>query len=122
MPHKILVVDDDRINVALVKFALTQRGYSVSFAHDGTEAAEKLQSETPDLIILDVVMPQMNGFEFMAELKQKQGFTTTPVIMLTSNETMGEIFRLEGVKGYFIKPVMFEELLRKIEEVLGPNP
>ncbi len=122
MPHKILVVDDDRINVALVKFALAQRGYFVSFAHDGTEAAEKLQKETPDLIILDVVMPQMNGFEFMAELKQKQGFTTTPVIMLTSNETMGEIFRLEGVKGYFIKPVKFEELLRKIEEVLGPNP
>jgi len=122
MSHKILIVDDERINTALVKFSLAEKGYDVIDARDGKEGIEKVKGENPDLIILDIQMPEMSGYEFMGELKQYQGFETTPVIMLTASETLEDVFKLEGIKGYFVKPVKFPELVAKIEECLGPNP
>lgn len=122
MAHKILVVDDERITVALVKFGLAEKMYDVVVAHDGAEGLEAVQAEKPDLIVLDVQMPKMNGFEFMNELKDIQGVDTTPVIMLTANETMEDVFKLEGVKGYFVKPVNLPLLIEKIVECLGENP
>ncbi|MBF0484270.1 MAG: response regulator [Candidatus Omnitrophica bacterium] len=118
MSHKILLVDDERINTALMRFSLTQFGYKVFAAFDGEEGLALVEKEKPDLIVLDVLMPKMNGFEFMTELKRMQGMDIVPVIMLTSNETMEDIFRLEGVKGYFVKPVDFVQLQQKIEECL----
>jgi len=88
MPHKILVVDDDKIHVKLVKSGLVSAGYSVIVAFDGEEGFEKVKSENPDLIVLDIGMPKMNGYEFMTELKSLQGFETTPTIVLTVNETL----------------------------------
>ncbi len=120
--HKILIVDDDKINTALVKFNLSERGYGVVQAEDGAEGIEKVKEFNPDLIILDIQMPYMNGYEFMAELKRVQGAETTKVIMLTANETMEDIFKMEGVKGYFVKPVDMKALFVKIEELLGANP
>jgi CheY-like chemotaxis protein len=122
MAHKILLVDDDRINIALVKFALAEQRYEVIVAFDGDEGLEKVNKESPDLIILDVQMPRMNGYEFMAGLKRSQGVKTTPVLMLTANETMEDMFKLEGVKGYFVKPVDQQKLKASIVHHLGPNP
>jgi len=122
MPHKILVVDDDRIGTTLVKFGLSEQRYDVLVAGDGQEALGMVKDEVPDLIVLDVMMPNMNGYEFMTELKQLQGVETTPVIMLTANETMEDVFKLEGVKGYFVKPVIIHKLVVKIKECLGENP
>lgn len=122
MAQKILIVDDDRINTAIIKFSLSERGYDVSFADDGDKGILKVQKETPDLIVLDVQMPNMNGFEFVNELKSFQGMDMTPVIMLTANETMEEMFKLEGVKAYFVKPIDPPKLIEKIIEILGPNP
>lgn len=122
MAHKILVVDDDKINVTLVKFALAEQYYEVVFAYDGEEGINLLKTENPDLVVLDVCMPKMNGFDFMNELKSFQGVNTTPVIMLTANETMEDMFRLEGVKGYFVKPVDLPMLVKKIKDCLGSNP
>lgn len=122
MQHKILVVDDDRINTALVKFSLAERRYQVITAADGIEAVDKVKVEKPDLIILDVHMPRMNGYEFMAELKEIEGMEHLPVIMLTANETMEDVFTIEGVRGYFVKPVDLPLLIAKITECLGANP
>ncbi|HPN88421.1 MAG TPA: response regulator [Candidatus Omnitrophota bacterium] len=122
MPHKILVVDDERVSLSLIKFGLAGERYNIIMAHDGQEALQKVEDEKPDLIILDVQMPNMNGYEFMQELKQKQGIKTTPVIMVTSNETMEDLFLLEGVKAYFVKPVKLAELIEKVRQCLGPNP
>ena len=122
MPHKILVVDDDRLGTTLVKFGLSEKSYDVIIAGDGDIALELVKEQSPDLIVLDVMMPNMNGYEFMTELKQLQGVETTPVVMLTANETMEDLFKLEGVKGYFIKPVNVGQLLGKIKECLGENP
>jgi CheY-like chemotaxis protein len=122
MPHKILIIDDDRINTALVKFMLAERCYEVICAEDGEKGLEKVKTEKPDLIILDIKMPRMNGYEFMTELKSMQGFLITPVIMLTAHENLEDIFMMEGVSGYFVKPVDLNALLKKIEKCLGPNP
>ncbi|VAX36034.1 hypothetical protein MNBD_UNCLBAC01-102 [hydrothermal vent metagenome] len=122
MAHKILLVDDERVNVTLVKFGLAEQRYDVVVAGDGDEGLEKIESQKPDLIILDIQMPNMSGYEFMSELKMRQGFETTPVIMLTANETMEDVFKLEGVKAYFIKPVKLSEMIAKIKFILGPNP
>ena len=122
MAHKILVIDDDRINVALVKFGLAEQRYHVVTAGDGDSGLDMVRQEKPDLIILDIQMPHMNGFEFMGELKRVQGIKTTPVVMLTANETMEDIFKVEGVRGYFVKPVVLVELVETIKQILGPNP
>jgi len=120
--HKVLVVDDERISLALVKFGLSEQRYEVLEANDGDVALEVLKENKPDLIVLDIQMPKMNGYEFIATLKTIEGCESIPVIVLTSNETMEDVFRLEGAKGYFVKPVNLEELVEKIKECLGPNP
>lgn len=122
MAHKILLIDDDKINIALVKFGLAEKGYNVIVAYDGKEGLELFNQEKPDLIILDVMMPKMSGYEFMEELRSIQGFEIIPVLMLTANENLEDVFRLEKVKGYFVKPVVFLEIFNKIVECLGPNP
>ena len=122
MPHKILVVDDDKVHVKLVKSGLVSAGYSVIVAFDGEEGFEKVKSENPDLIVLDIGMPKMNGYEFMTELKSLQGFETTPTIVLTVNETLEDVLKLEGIKAYSIKPVKILALIDKIQECIGLNP
>jgi DNA-binding response OmpR family regulator len=119
--HKILIIDDEKINTALVKFNLSEKGYEVIQAQDGAEGIERVKEFQPDLIILDIQMPFMNGYEFMAELKRIQGVETTPVIMLTANETMEDIFKMEGVKDYFVKPVPMDQLFTRIVALLGEN-
>ena len=119
MAKKILIVDDDRINVTLISFSLREKGYEVLSADDGEAGIAAVKAARPDLIVLDVQMPRMGGFEFMAELKSVPGGNTIPVIMLTANETLQETFFSEGVKGYFVKPVDPEKLEAKIGQCLG---
>jgi two-component system, chemotaxis family, chemotaxis protein CheY len=119
MSKKILVVDDDRLNVTLLQFTLKTKGYDVFAAEDGVEGLEAVSYEKPDLIILDVHMPRMSGFEFMNELKKFSGGVMIPVIMLTANENMQDMFFAEGVKGYFVKPVDPAKLEKKIADILG---
>ncbi|MBF0532276.1 MAG: response regulator [Candidatus Omnitrophica bacterium] len=119
MAQKILIIDDERVNLSLVKFTLAEKGYAVSQAVDGEEGIAKVQSESPDLIILDVQMPRMNGYEFMGALKSLQGAQITPVIMLTANETMEGMFKLEGARAYFVKPVNMAAFLSKVKEILS---
>ena len=121
MPKKILIVDDDRLNTTLIRFSLKDANYSVVTANDGREGIAIVKAERPDLIILDIQMPEMSGFEFMNELKTLPGASQTPVIMLTANDSMQDVFLSEGVKGYFVKPVDPPRLLAKIKECLGSS-
>ncbi len=121
MAHKILVVDDEKVSLSLVKFGLAANRYEVVTATDGDIGLEKVQSERPDLIVLDIGLPNLNGYEFMQELKKMEGFEHTPVIVLTGNETMEEVFKLEGIKEYYVKPVDISELVQRIVDCLGEN-
>ena len=122
MAHKILLVDDDKVHATLVKIGLTEKRYKVVRAQDGDEGLEKLRTEAPDLILLDVQMPRMNGYEFVKELKKVTDVKIPPVIVYTTVESMKQEFLMEGIAAYFIKPVQNSELIAKVIECIGPNP
>mgnify|MGYP001568313863 FL=1 len=102
---KILVIDDDMTFVAMIKAALDPKKYSVTNAGNGVEGLEQMKESKPDLILLDVIMPKMDGMEFLKEMNKKYGEGKTPVL-ITSNvsslDKIGEGVSL-GVRGYFIK-------------------
>ncbi|MBP9854026.1 MAG: response regulator [Candidatus Omnitrophica bacterium] len=121
MAHKILVVEDERISLSLIRFGLLANRYEVLTAADGETGLNMLKSEKPDLVILDVGLPKLNGYEFMQEMKGLDEFSHTPVIVLTANETMEQVFKLEGIKQYYVKPVNMDQMIAKIKEYLGEN-
>lgn len=121
MAHKILAVDDEKVSLSLIKFGLAANRYEVVTATDGEIGLKMVEQERPDLIVLDIGLPNLNGYEFMQELKQREGFKDTPVIILTGNETMEEVFKLEGIKKYFVKPVDISDLVDCITGCLGTN-
>ncbi|MCA9409036.1 MAG: response regulator [Candidatus Omnitrophica bacterium] len=118
MAQKVLIIDDDRTNIQLVKSWLKNNDYEVLAAIDGVAGLQMLEREQPDLIILDVEMPQMNGFTFLNQLRKNSEHAAIPVIVLTSHEENQPIFQLKGVRAYLIKPVKGEDLMVKVKECL----
>jgi len=118
---KILIADDRFEVVELVKVTLEGEGYQTIDAFDGREALEKIGKEKPDLILLDIIMPKMDGFEVLRNLKDDSNTKDIPVIMLTAKgqkvdkEKGGKL----GAQDYIIKPFSPSHLLRKIEEILA---
>jgi len=120
MAYKILIIDDDQVTIKIMKARLEKEGYESLVALDGDVGLEKVKSDTPQLILLDVEMPRLNGYTFMIELKKIEDKISKkiPVIILTSHEEMQPVFELKGVKGYLMKPVDFEKLFKLIKESL----
>ncbi len=117
---RILVVDDDRTFRRLLESRLRAHGYEAVTAADGREALERCAASTPDLIVLDILMPGMDGYTFLQEFKRGGGdLLRTPVVVLTTEETMRDIFRIEGVNDYILKPFAMKDLLRKIGKRLA---
>ena len=119
MAKKILVVDDERHIVRLVEVNLARAGYDVATAYDGVEALEKVKSEKPDMIVLDVMMPRMDGFEVLKRLQADPETQDIPVIMLTAKAQDADIFRgwSSGVSSYLTKPFNPRELLTFDERI-----
>ena len=119
MAKKILVVDDERHIVRLVEVNLTRAGYEILTAYDGVEALEKVKADKPDMIVLDVMMPRMDGFEVLKRLQADAGTQDIPVIMLTAKAQDADIFRgwSSGVSSYLTKPFNPRELLTFVERI-----
>jgi two-component system alkaline phosphatase synthesis response regulator PhoP len=119
MAKKILAVDDERHIVRLVQVNLERQGYEVVTAFDGKEALEKVESENPDLIVLDVMMPYMDGFEVLQNLKKNQNTRDIPVIMLTAKAQDADVFRgwQSGVDCYLTKPFNPMELIAFVRRI-----
>lgn len=117
---KILFVDDEPQLVEMVKIRLEANNYEVILASDGEQALEKARGEKPDLIILDIMLPKMDGYKVCRMLKFDDKYSNIPVIMLTarsqkSEKSMGEEV---GADAYIIKPFEPQMLLGKIKELL----
>ena len=119
--YKILVVDDVQSNVLLLKALLGREGFGIVIAMNGTEALQKVKSEHPDLILLDVMMPDMDGFEVAGHLKLEPEQAEIPIIFLTAlNDSASVVkgFQL-GANDFISKPFRREELLIRVEHQLS---
>lgn len=116
--RKILIADDEPQLALAIKIRLQSKGYQVVTASDGQAALALAGQERPDLIILDVLMPVMDGYSCLRELNTRFGRGTFPVIILTARDRMKDLFELEGIEDYVIKPFDHEDLLLRIERVL----
>ena len=114
--QKILLVDDSKTELHYLADLLGKRGYSVRTAENGEEAMRRLGEETPDLILMDVVMPGQNGFQLTRAITRDPRFVNVPVIMCTSkNQETDKVWGMrQGARDYIVKPVNADELVAKI--------
>ncbi len=121
MPKRILIVDDEPAIVLLLESRLKANGYQVSSAADGMTALEKAKKEKPDLLVLDLMLPKMDGYKVCAILKKDVRYAQIPIVMFTAraqeeDRLMGEEV---GANAYITKPFDPQVLLGKIKELLG---
>jgi two-component system alkaline phosphatase synthesis response regulator PhoP/two-component system response regulator VicR len=121
MSKKILAVDDERHIVRLVQINLQKEGYEVVTAGNGREALEKVESEKPDLIVMDVMMPEMDGFEALEKLKANPETAQIPIIMLTAKAQDADVFSgwQKGADLYLTKPFNPSELLTFVKRIFA---
>jgi len=113
--RKILIVDDDFHVGYLIKINLGAEGYEAVLALSGEEALEKARASPPDLITLDVLMPEMDGFEVLKALKREEALNSIPVIMISVVNGIRKKRGIQmGVAGYLLKPIDFDNLLDKM--------
>jgi DNA-binding response OmpR family regulator len=117
---KVLVVDDEPNIVQTLKDRLEMNDYEVFTAHNGADGLKIAQNKSPDVVLLDVIMPVMDGHEMLEKLRQNDWGRETLVIMLTARSQAQDIARARacGIEDYIIKPFDLSELLEKIENIV----
>ncbi len=118
---KILVVDDEELTTQLAKTFLEKHGFNVIIAFDGEEGLSMAKAENPDLILLDVMLPYMDGFEVCKKLKESDNFKNTPILMFTAKGLISDIEKGQavGADEYIIKPFSGKALVATIRKHLG---
>lgn len=118
--EKILIVDDEEHIVELIKYNLESNGFTTITANNGIEALKKAKNETPSLVLLDVMLPGINGNDVCKEIRRDSNISTMPVIMITAKgEELDRIIGLElGADDYIIKPFSVRELVARVKAVL----
>jgi CheY-like chemotaxis protein len=122
---KILVVDDIPLNVLLVKKMLQPLGFETSEAEDGVVAMEKIAAQKPDLILLDLMMPRMDGFEVLKRLRAKDDTKSIPVIILSALNSNDYVARgiAMGAEDYITKPIIMDRLqssvVKQVNKIFG---
>ena len=117
---RILVVDDEAELVKAIEIRLKQADYEILTAYDGLEGLEKAQKEKPDLILLDILMPNMDGYQTLQKLKEEESTKSIPVIMLTAKSQVDDVTKAAdlGANDYIVKPFNHITLLEKIHKAL----
>jgi len=121
MGKRILVVDDDPTSLKLLDLILNKEGYQVMTASNGLEALRKARLESPDLLILDVMLPGFDGFEICHRLRTEPATATMPIMMLSSKQQKSDQDAASkvGANAFLAKPVDRTALLTKVTELLG---
>ena len=116
MQKKVLIVDDSPAQVKLMQGLLETEGYQPVGINDPRRVEEAIAAERPSLILLDVIMPERNGFQICRELKSNSQYSTIPVIMVTSKDSVSDKYwgQQQGADGYVTKPFTRDELLRAV--------
>lgn len=119
-PRHIMIIEDDPSVRTLLDKALTAKGYRVSLVSDGLEGLTSLETQTPDLLIVDIMMPRLDGMTFVKAIKANPSTAEMPVIFLTAkNDPRSMIDGINvGAKFYVTKPFQIDELIRKIEKAM----
>lgn len=121
MSKKVLIVDDEPNIVISLEFLLKKEGYEISIARDGEEALERVRGDRPDLVVLDVMMPKMDGFEVCETIRQDPMLIDTRILMLTAKGRDAEAKKglSLGADAYMPKPFSTHELVAKARALLG---
>lgn len=123
MPHKILIVDDEPNIVISLEFLMQQSGYEVDIARDGEEALQKIASFEPDLLLLDIMLPQLNGFEVCQRIRENPQWNELKIIMLSAKGREMDVSKgiALGADAYVTKPFSTKDLISKVQLLLA-NP
>ncbi len=118
---KILLVEDNEMNRDMLSRRLVRKGFEVSIAVDGLEGVEKAHSELPDIILMDMSLPELDGWEATRRLKSAEDTKSIPILGLSAHAMAGDREKAmqAGCNDYDTKPVEFKRLMGKIEELLG---
>lgn len=121
--YKILIVEDNEMNLALVKEILSMQGYSLLEAYDGFAGVNMTIGALPDVVLMDVNLPELDGISAMKKIKATDSIKDIPVIALTASAMKGDDSRFlsQGFDGYVAKPISMNQLLEEVERVLGIN-
>ncbi len=124
MKRQILIVDDEIGALTLIGIMLERGGFQVIKARDADAALNILADQAPDLIILDVMMPGMDGIELCTVIRGRDGFRRTPILILSARGDAESIIRgIEaGANDYLPKPILHHDLVSKVRSMLGQNP
>lgn len=120
MPKKVLIVEDNEDNRELVVKVLRNKGYEMVEAADGEEALEKAVAERPDLILLDISLPKLDGYEVAKRLKNMEEFQDIPIIAFTAHAMKGDREKVivAGFEGYISKPINVRELPDQVKSFI----
>ncbi|MCK6626115.1 MAG: response regulator [Anaerolineae bacterium] len=123
MSQKVLIVDDETNIVISLEFLIAQAGYDLRIAHNGQEAMEQVAAFEPDLILLDVMMPHINGFEVCRRVRENPAWQRIKIIMLTAKGREVEVTKglALGADAYVTKPFSTKELLAQVRDILRNN-
>lgn len=116
--HKILIAEDDRELLKLFSHVLTKHGYTVKGVSDGQEALDAMKNDYFDIIISDIMMPVMDGYEFVSQLREAGN--TTPVLMITAKDAFDDMRMgfLSGTDDYMVKPVNVNEMILRVQALM----
>jgi DNA-binding response OmpR family regulator len=123
MTKRVLIVDDEENIVISMEFLLNQAGYALEIARNGQEALTKVATFAPDLILLDVMMPKINGFEVCRRVRENPAWQTIKIIMLTAKGREVEVTKglALGANAYIIKPFSTKELMAQVDHILDES-
>lgn len=118
---KVLIVDDEPFNVDVLQQELEELDYQIITASNGQEALDKIKSQHPDLILLDLMMPVLDGFAVLSEIKTDNTLRDIPVIIVSAADDSKSIVKgiKQGADDYITKPVDADHLVKKLKEYLG---